>query len=145
MTYRQFTTKYNGRFVDFDKHYGAQCVDLMRQYLVDVCGVSGYTIPPTDYAKNIFKNFPDKGTAQFEKIYNSPTNTPKQGDIIFWGYYPTVTGIAGHVAIVEAADLYYVYTFGQNYPTGNPSIFRKFGSSPTFHGYRGVLGWLRRK
>jgi hypothetical protein len=36
-------------------------------------------------------------------------------------------------------------TFGQNYPTGSPCLYKKFGSSPVLHGYRGVMGWLTKK
>ena len=32
MTLEEFVNKYIGRKVDFDGAYGAQCVDLFRQY-----------------------------------------------------------------------------------------------------------------
>lgn len=36
MTIQEFVEKYKGKLVDFDGAYGAQCVDLVRQYFKDV-------------------------------------------------------------------------------------------------------------
>lgn len=141
MNYTSFINKWNGKYVDYDGMYNAQCTDLMRQYCKDVFNVNGYVaIPSRGYAKDIFKNFKDN--QYFKKVLNGPLNTPKKGDIIFWGTYPTITGIAGHVAIVDSADLYSIIVFHQNYPTNSPCTFKKFGTSKIFHGYRGILGWL---
>jgi hypothetical protein len=130
----QFTTKYKGRFVDYDHFFGAQCVDLMRQYCLDVRGVDGYiAIPQTGAAKNIFYNF--KNNKYFNKVLNSPTNAPKKGDIVFFGTYPFLYGLSGHVAVCESADQMNLLTFDQNYPTGTPCHFQK-------HSYKGCLGWL---
>lgn len=146
MTIQQFFDKWNGKFVDYDRAFGNQCTDLMRQYCKEILGVDGYkAIPTTGLAKNIFKNFPDKGNQYFQKIYNTPNGVPKQGDIIFWGWYPTVTGFAGHVAIFDSGDLYKVIAFGQNYPIGATCKFTKYGKNKSLHGYRGVMGWLRRR
>lgn len=132
----QFVTKYNGRYIDYDHKYFAQCVDLMRQYCVDVLGIDGYTLPPTDYAKNIFKRFPLLGTDKFTKILNTPNNSPMKGDIIFWDWKWPVTGYAGHVAIVTGADVNRFIAFTQNYPTRSTCRYYNYN-------YRGVLGWLR--
>lgn len=144
MTHNEFIAKYSGKFVDYDNVWGFQCMDLMRQYVRDVYGLSPYkVIPGAPTAKECFKNFKDN--AYFKKILNTPTNIPKQGDLIFWGYYPTVTGLAGHVAIYHGGDLYTVISFDQNYPTGSYSKLVKHGSGRWLHGFRGVMGWLRRK
>lgn len=141
MTYNDFIWKWNTKYCDYDGHFGNQCVDIMRQYCKDVFGVNGYTaIPSTGSAKNIFFNFKDN--KYFKKVFNSPNNMPKKGDIVFWGTYPFITGIDGHVAIVDQADLYTLVVFNQNYPRYRYCEFRKFGSSKILHGYRGVLGWL---
>ncbi len=141
MTHNQFTQKYNGRFVDYDGKYGNQCVDLMRQYIKEVKGWDAYkAVPAGATAKVIFQNF--KNNAYYKKVFNTPNNIPKQGDLIFWGTYPFITGLAGHVAVFEGGDLYSVLVFGQNYPTGKPCKFTKYGSSKLLHGYRGVMGWL---
>jgi cell wall-associated NlpC family hydrolase len=133
MTLDIFINKYNGKFIDVDGRYGCQCTDLMRQYLIDVLGLPPYSIPAADYAKNIFKNF--KSNSQFQKIMNTPTGVPKRGDIVFWGTYPFVTGIAGHVAIFSGGNSYKFISFDQNYPTGATCRYVN-------HDYRGVMGWL---
>jgi len=144
MTYAQFVAKYQGRFVDYDKKYGFQCVDLIRQYVKEVHGLDAYkAIPAGATAKVIFQNF--KSNAYFTKVLNSKNNIPKKGDILFWGTYPTVTGWAGHTAIFDSGDLYTVISFDQNYPTGSYCKLVKHGSGKIFHGYRGVMGWLSRK
>ena len=137
MNYNDFVNKYKGRFLDYDHAFGNQCVDLMRGFVKEVYGVNPYVaIPQTGYAKNIFYNFKDN--AYFKKVLNGPSNSPKKGDIVFWGTYPFITGIAGHVVLCDVADANNLIVFSQNYPTSSPCIFRKFN-------YRGVLGWLTHK
>jgi hypothetical protein len=43
MKFQEFVDKNNGKYIDYDGNYGCQCVDLLRQYLVDVVGISGYS------------------------------------------------------------------------------------------------------
>jgi hypothetical protein len=38
MDLQEFVAKYKGKVVDFDGAYGAQCVDLARQYMAEVWG-----------------------------------------------------------------------------------------------------------
>ncbi|SRR5258706_12879850 len=140
MVYPQFVTKWLGRFCDYDHLFGNQCVDLIRQYCLERFGVSGYiAIPPTGNAKDIFKNFIEN--KYFKKIYNSPINIPKQGDILFFKtslFFPWLFGWAGHVGIVDSADLYNIVLFNQNYLIGSACKFTRFG-------YKDCLGWLTPK
>ena len=39
MTLDEFVEKYNGKKIDYDGHYGAQCVDVFRQYCKDVLAI----------------------------------------------------------------------------------------------------------
>ena len=139
MSINEFFAKYNGKFVDYDGAFGTQCVDLMRQYCKDVLGVAGYVaIPQTGNAKDIFRNFPLGGNQYFSKVFNTPTNMPKKGDVLFFKtslWFPFLFGWAGHVGIVESADLYNLVLFNQNYPTGRYCEFRKFK-------YKDCQGWL---
>ena len=137
MTLQKFQDKWNGKFCDFDKNYGFQCVDIMRQYLVDVLGVSGWALPPVVYAKDLYKKFkPLNGFQRFPNIWNDLNSYPKPGDIVVWDWSWGVTGIAGHVGICTWADGKSLIVFNQNYPTGSASILRKFS-------FKGVLGWIR--
>lgn len=136
ITLDQFIKKNLGRYVDYDGLYKSQCVDLMREYIIECMGLNPYeAIPANNYAKNMFYKFNSK---YFTKIKNTPTGIPKKGDIIFWKTYPFVTGIAGHVGIVVSANVNNFIVFNQNYPTGSSCNLRKFN-------YRGILGWLSPK
>jgi hypothetical protein len=144
MTYNDFIWKYNNHFVDYDGHFGNQCVDLIRQYIKDVKGWDPYkAIPAGKDAITIFNNFRDN--EYFKKILNSPNAIPKKGDIIFYKYYFGLYGWQGHVELCDQADLYYMVNFSQNWPTGYPTHFIKRGTSKWFHGYRGCVGWLTPK
>lgn len=141
MTYLQFKQKYLNTFVDFDGHFGAQCVDLMRKFIVEVLALNSYVLPAQPYAKDIFykfETFPD-AKKYFTKIVNSPSNVPKQGDLIFWkAWVPGVTGIAGHVAIFDNGNVNNFVSLDQNWPTGTACHLQS-------HSYRGVIGWLHKK
>jgi cell wall-associated NlpC family hydrolase len=115
-------------------------MDLFWAYLQEVLNID-----PTPYrgwgsAKNCYNNFYriKDASKYFNKIKNSPNNQPKKGDIVFWGTYPFVTGLAGHVAMYEGGNLYSLIGFEQNYPTKSPCRFVK-------HSYKGVMGWLSPK
>ena len=136
ITFDKFIEKNNGKFIDYDQHWGFQCVDCMREYIIECMGLNPYeAIPANNYAKNMFYNFNSK---YFTRVWNKANNFPKKGDIIFWKTYPFVTGIAGHVGIVVSADVNNLIVFNQNYPTNSPCELRKFK-------YRGVIGWLSPK
>jgi hypothetical protein len=136
MEVQDFINLNNGKYVDYDGRFGFQCVDLMRQYLVDVLGLNGYAILGVSYAKQLFDKIPNLGDENFIKIKNTPTNYPQKGDIIIWGWCVGVTGYAGHVAIVSDATPKALISFDQNWPSNSPCRYVN-------HSYRGVLGWLR--
>ncbi len=136
MKFQEFVDKNNGKYIDYDGNYGCQCVDLMRQYLVDVVGISGYSLKGVSYAKQLFTNMDNLGDENFIKIKNTPTNYPQKGDIVIWGWYPGVTGYAGHVAIVSDASPKAFISFDQNWPSNSPCRYVN-------HSYKGVRGWLR--
>lgn len=129
-----FIKKYNGKYVDYDRHYGAQCVDLFRQYNREVLdlekqpmGVSG--------AKDFWTNYEKDPVLQknFKKIKNTPLFIPNKGDVMIWsGKY----GPYGHIAIVTEAGLMSFKAFSQNDPAGSRSEIRRYS-------YNNVLGVLR--
>jgi len=138
MTLNEFVSTYNGKYIDYDGSYGAQCTDLMRQYCVDVLSIPGYSIIPALYARQMFERFPLLGDQHFTKILNTKNNVPNKGDIIFWGYKWPTTGYAGHVAIFCDGNVNRFISFDQNYPNHTPCRYHN-------HAYRGVLGWLRHR
>jgi len=140
MTHAQFVKKYLGKYCDWDKAYGAQCVDLMRFYIKEVFGLAPYTaVPGAPTAKQIYYNF--KTNAYFKKVDNTPNGIPKKGDLVFFktSILPTwLYGFAGHTAVIDSASLYSMIVLEQNYPTGNS--IRLFKRS-----YKDCLGWITRK
>lgn len=129
MTYDEFKTKYLGKKVDFDLSYGAQCVDLYREY----CKSLGFNqSPPVQGAADIWTSYLQKS---FERIPNTPLGIPKKGDIVIFG---RTFGQYGHVGIVDSASLWSLTALEQNNPLGSPVRLGK-------HYYKHVLGWLRPK
>ena len=134
MKLQQFIEKFNGKYIDFDGAYGAQCMDLMHYYCVQVLGLTDGRILAAPGARDVFNNFDNiKGKEFFERIPNTPQGVPKEGDIMFWGYNPY-----GHVAVFIEGDANSFRSFDQNSPVGSPCHVQN-------HTYTNVLGWLRFK
>ena len=91
----EFINKYINTKVDFDNAFGAQCVDLFRQYCKDVLN-----IPHTgavEGAKDIFLNY-DKLPLEQKYFKKYSKNNPEPADVIIWNQ--TKTNKYGHIAIV---------------------------------------------
>lgn len=135
MTFQSFIETFNGKYIDFDGAYGAQCMDEMHYYCVQVLGLADGRILAAPCAKDVYNNFDSVfGHELFERIPNTPTGVPNEGDVMFWG-----NGTWGHVAIFIEGDANSFRSFDQNYPTGSPCHVQNHTS------YSGVLGWLRFK
>jgi hypothetical protein len=134
MTFDYFINKYNGQYIDYDGHYGYQCVDLVRQYLKEVLAVEPYVaIPPVKYAKNVWEKY---NPNYFTRITNGRDNFPGNGDIVIWRYYPGVTGWPGHISVnITGAPMNFI-SFDQNYKI--TACHRQL------HNYKGVMGWLHK-
>ena len=128
MTVNQFITKYTNKGIDFDGSFGNQCMDLYRQYVKEV--LSFPQSPAVPGAKDVWDTYL---TDRFTKISNTPTNTPKNGDVVIWG---TKIGQFGHIAIFVDGTATKFNSFDQNFPIGSLCHIQS-------HTYNGVLGWLR--
>jgi hypothetical protein len=130
MTYNEFLNKYNNQPIDFDGHYGYQCMDLYRQYVKEVLefpqspGVKGAVNVWGTYLKD-----------HFTAIKNTPTGIPTKGDILIWDQG---VGEFGHIAIFVAGDANSFTSFDQNWPLGSNCHYQ-------LHNYQGVIGWLHPK
>ena len=134
MTLNEFVQRYNGKYVDTDGAYGGQCMDLMHQYCVEILGIQDLSVLAAPSAQQVWNNFPNvKGHELFDKIENTPTGIPQEGDIMLWTNLPY-----GHVAIFVEGDANSFRSFDQNYPTGSPCHIQN-------HTYASVGGWLRLK
>lgn len=129
MTLQDFTGANNGKKLDWDGYYGAQCVDLYRFYLRDVLGVpQGAAVKGAADLWNTYR------TQDFERIPNTPLGIPQPGDVMIWNR--NVGAGYGHVAIVTSASLMWFEAFSQNDPAGSASHIKRYT-------YKNVYGWLR--
>lgn len=125
--WQQFLNQYNGKFVDYDGVYGAQCFDLVNKWSTFL----GYRPFGGLYASGIY----NQPQGNYTQISNSPSAVPRAGDIIVWNN--RYGGGYGHTGIATGeGDTNYFVSFDQNYPTGSPA-------KKVRHSYDGVIGWLR--
>ncbi|MBR7744180.1 CHAP domain-containing protein [Phycicoccus sp. BSK3Z-2] len=120
-----FVAKYNGKYVDFDGYYGAQCVDLFNFYNRDVVKAR---FAPASYAYQLWGSY---DTTRYIKV--SASSTPRKGDVAIWSSNYPYSGGAGHVAIVLSAS-------GTTFTalTQNPGATKKATFSKSY-----VIGFLR--
>lgn len=134
MTIAEFINKYNGQKVDFDKVFGAQCVDLFRQYCKEVL-----CIPHTggvDGAKDLFLNYLKM---EGEKKYFDRINRGafRIGDAVVWD--KTDRNVYGHVAIfIAEIDKDTILVFEQD-------GLKQDGAKLSCRSKKNLLGVLRRK
>ena len=93
MTLLQFIQTNIGKKVDYDGHFGAQCVDLYRKYCEDVLEIP--QSPAVSGAKEIIKN---PGVMKVTNEHAFAEYSP--GDVLVWGATPK--NKYGHVAILVA-------------------------------------------
>lgn len=135
MLLNDFIVRWNGKYIDTDNAYGAQCMDEMHQYCVEVLGLSDLSILAAPSAKAVWDTFSSvNGHELFDKIENTTTGVPQEGDIVFWNNAPY-----GHVAIFVEGDVNSFRSYDQNYPTGSPCHIQSHIN------YTNVGGWVRFK
>ena len=137
MELTDFINRWAGTKIDFDGHYGAQCVDLYRQYCKDVL-----QIPHTglvEGAKDIYLNY-DRMLREkwyFDRIPFSESLEMKLGDVVIWG--KSQSNEYGHVAIfISKVDNEKVLVFEQD-------GFRQDGAKLRLRKAENILGILRCK
>lgn len=141
MTLTEFLNKNCGKKVDFDGAYGAQCVDLFRQFAKDVLKIPEHT-GAVNGAKELFTKYSSlpKEKQYFHKFAISEIVCGDTylipGDVaIFDG---TSTNPYGHVAIVVSSNGQRVIVFEQD-------GFKQDGAKFAEYDTRQMLGVLRRK
>ena len=133
MELSEFINKYLGKEVDFDGAYGAQCVDLFRQYCQEVLEV-GHT-GAVEGAKDLYLNYENMGKekAVFEKIRSKTGG--QYGDVAI--YDATPNNPYGHVAIVLIPRYKDTLVFEQRGGTKDPKAQLYWRSNEK------LLGFLR--
>ena len=115
-----------GKFLDYDGAYGAQCVDLIKYYYAYFGKASYAKGNGADYVSNAL---PDGWT----RIKNTADFVPEPGDIAVWG---TELSKNGHVAIVLSADVHSFVSMDQNWPSGS-------ACKQVTHTYKNFWGIIR--
>lgn len=138
MYIEDFVNKYNGKKVDFDGVYGAQCVDLARQYWKEGLGIPEHTgaCSTTGGAKDLYLDYEKMPV---EKKYFNKIPASKKiliGDTAIWD--STETNEFGHVAIVIGELSNSLIVFEQN-------GFKQDGAKLNIRSKKNLLGVLRAK
>ena len=135
MTLEQFVERYNGKKIDYDGQYGAQCVDVFRQYCKDVLA-----IPHTGGVVGAVELYTKYDTMPLEQKYFDKLvyagGNPEKGDVVIFA--PTKSNKYGHVAIVLDASSEEIAVFEQD-------GFKQDGAHVASWPYRRVLGFLRKR
>lgn len=133
MTLVEFVNRYHGKKVDFDGAFGAQCVDLFRQYNRDV--LENERTESVEGAKDLVLRY--EKLSKEKKCFMLLKNPygAKEGDVAVWG--ATKTNPYGHVAVVLKADNSRLVVFEQD-------GFRQDGAKIAERNINNVLGYLRK-
>lgn len=137
MTLENFVEKYEGKQVDFDGYYGAQCVDLFRQYCQEVLQV-----PRTESvigASDLYTKYNQMPRLKdsFDRIPYKASEKPDAGDVVVFDKTPS--NKYGHVAIVLSATQKTMIVFEQD------GFQQDKGAYITTRMYKNTLGFLRKK
>lgn len=137
MNLEEFVKKYLGKKVDFDGVYGAQCVDLFRQYSKECLGISEHTgsCSTSGGAKDLFLDYPKM--EKEKKYFTRETKKGMvQGDILIWN--ETETNKYGHVAI-------YLGKLNNSLIVFEQDGFKQDGAKINIRSKNNLLGFLRKK
>lgn len=133
---QEFFSKYDGKGLDYDGRYGFQCMDVFRYYENEVTGGKSKPGNAVDMWENYDRN-------AYDRIANSLTGVPKEGDVVIWG---KSVGQYGHIAVFVKGDVNSFVAFGQNWPVAIDKDGNGYGKAHFQpHSYNGVTGWLRPK
>ena len=146
MSKSEYLTSVKGKKIDTDgvpANQPYQCADLTKDYVKKCYGID-FTFSnsqnPNGYAKGLYENFESYPQLKdkFIKIPNTKTFVPEKGDIVEWGQYKGVTGVAGHTAVALGINdgTSYFKSLDQNWS-------KKYYVTEVNHNYKGVLGVIR--
>ena len=126
---KTWLSSHKGKSVDVDGYYGAQCMDLIVRYGLDL-----FKWHPTGDAKDLWTQ---KLPAGWKRIKNTPSFIPKAGDIaVFemgqYGHTSICTGV-GNKSRFNSLDQNWYNT---NSVTGSPAAV-------VVHDYSRLIGVLR--
>lgn len=123
---QNFINQWNGKTIDFDGVYGAQCVDSAKKWNQEL----GYG-PRYGNGKDWINN----AGADYTRVNYSPGLVPPEGAIVSWSGNPPANVPYGHVAIATGkGDRNRFETFDQNWGGAYCKL--------NWHSYQAVQGWI---
>lgn len=137
MTLEEFVKKYNGKKVDYDNAYGAQCVDLFRQYTKEALGIKEHTgsCATSGGAKDLFLDY-NKMPIEKKYFIRSTQKNWIPGDVLVWDQSPT--NKYGHVAIFLAK-------LGNSFLVFEQNGITQAGAEIQVRTRDNLLGYLRKR
>ena len=139
MIYQDFLEKYMGEKVDWDKAFGAQCVDLARQYFEEVWGATRDQQPEGVVGAQDFANHISRPKQRLLCNWTPavPGLLPPVGSVVVMRAWPA--NRFGHIGICHDADKDIITLFDQD-------GFKQDGAKLTRWRYDDrVAGWLTKK
>jgi hypothetical protein len=94
-----FVDKWEGKMIDPDRSYGAQCFDVFRQYSNEVVGARPGIATTSIAAADIYSHYSHNGVSEFYDRIPYGKGDPQPGDIIVYGGNSYNAGY-GHVALI---------------------------------------------
>ena len=137
MTLEEFVKKYNKKKVDFDGVYGAQCVDLFRQYAKECLNIPEHTgaCQTSGGAKDLFIDYP-KMPIEKKYFIRETKKAMVSGDVLIWD--KTDKNEFGHVAI-------YLGKLGNSFIVFEQNGITQAGAEIVVRGKENLLGFLRKR
>ena len=147
MNLTDFVEKYKGKPVDFDGQYGAQCVDLARQYMKEVWGFSRQPEGVVGAADFFFKH--GERPIQWELCNCTPytgTIQPPIGTLLI--FKSSGTNQYGHIAICLNTTSQNMTVFEQD-GIANAAALKdgkpQKGAYTGTWNYDRLVGWLNKR
>jgi hypothetical protein len=148
MTLGEFVEKYKGTPVDFDGHWGAQCVDLARQYFKDVWGFAKQPEGVIGAQDFFFKH--ESRPIQRElcncTAYRGAKTPPPAGAVVI--FHSSQYNEFGHIGICIEADNSLMQVFEQDGMANAQAIKEGRKQKGAYIGrwkYDMLAGWLTKK
>lgn len=130
-----FVNKHINQKVDYDGYYGAQCVDLYRQYVKEMYGITNLEMLGDGGAKDIYlkyEEFPHERES-FIRLDAEKHSFAQAGDIAIWN--ASASNEYGHVAIVIDDQVNDILVFEQD-------GFKQDGAKLKLRSKKNLLGYL---
>ena len=148
MTHQEFVEKYNGKIVDFDGAYGAQCTDLARQYMKEVWGFTKQPEGVIGAADFFFKHGGERPIQR--ELCNCVPYTgairPPAGALLI--FKSTGANQYGHIAVCLEANGENMTAFEQDGIANAKALEKGDLQKGAYVGtwnYNRLVGWLAKK